>query len=112
MRNGEAQVARDAIERLTRYTLDDSDWAMGIEARSRALVSEGERAEHWYGEAVKRLARTSFRGQHAFEFAKVGNLGADVREMMGGNGLHLGTGGLLARRVQIEQGPDVAEGKA
>jgi DNA-binding CsgD family transcriptional regulator len=42
-------------------TLDGADWATGIKARSRALVTEGEAAERWYAEAVKRLARTPFR---------------------------------------------------
>jgi hypothetical protein len=32
-----------------------------VEARSRALVTEGEAAEPWYAEAVTRLARTPFR---------------------------------------------------
>jgi DNA-binding CsgD family transcriptional regulator len=54
-------VAREAMEQLPKHTHEDSDWAMGVEARSRALVSEGDEAEHWYGEGVKRLARTPFR---------------------------------------------------
>jgi DNA-binding CsgD family transcriptional regulator len=61
VRNRQPQVARDAMEQLPKHTLADSDWAMGVEARCRALVTEGEEAEHWYAEAVKRLARTPFR---------------------------------------------------
>ena len=38
-----------------------SDWALGIEARSRALVSEDEAAERLYREAIDRLARTRLR---------------------------------------------------
>ena len=49
------------MEQLPKHTLDGSDWAVGIEARSRALVTEGEDAERWYAEAVERLARTPFR---------------------------------------------------
>ncbi len=65
VRNREPQVARDAMEQLPKHTLDESDWAMGIEARSRALVSDGEEAERWYAEAVERLARTPFRTELA-----------------------------------------------
>ena len=45
--------------------VDGSDWAGGIEARSRALASEGEAAEHSYIEAVERLDRTPFRTELA-----------------------------------------------
>jgi DNA-binding CsgD family transcriptional regulator len=38
-----------------------TDWALGIEARSRALVSEGEAAEGLYRTAVDRLGRTRLR---------------------------------------------------
>ena len=38
---------------------------MGIEARSRALVTDGDEAERWYAEAVERLARTPFRTELA-----------------------------------------------
>ena len=65
VRNREPQVARDAMEQLPKHTLDDSDWAMGLEARSRALVTEGEEAERWHLEAVDRLARTPFRTELA-----------------------------------------------
>jgi hypothetical protein len=37
------------------------DWALGIEARSRALTSEDEAAERRYREAIDRLGRTSIR---------------------------------------------------
>ena len=41
--------------------IGDSDWAKGIEARSRALLSEGRDAESCYAEAVDRLGRTPLR---------------------------------------------------
>jgi DNA-binding CsgD family transcriptional regulator/tetratricopeptide (TPR) repeat protein len=61
VRNRQPEAARVAIEQLPKHTLEDSDWAMGVQARSRALVSEGDEAEHWYADAVRRLARTPFR---------------------------------------------------
>jgi len=38
-----------------------TDWALGIEARSAALVSEGIEAEQHYQEAINRLGRTAAR---------------------------------------------------
>ena len=64
-RNRQPEVAREAMEQLAKHTLADSDWAVGIEARSRALVSEGEEAESWYAEGLKRLARTPYRTELA-----------------------------------------------
>jgi DNA-binding CsgD family transcriptional regulator len=54
--------AREALGRLSAMTaIDGSDWAKGLEARSRALVSEGREAEPCYAEAVERLGRTPLR---------------------------------------------------
>ncbi len=38
-----------------------TDWALGIEARARALVSEGDAAEACYREAIDYLGRTPLR---------------------------------------------------
>jgi DNA-binding CsgD family transcriptional regulator len=65
VRSRQPRVAQEAMERLPKHTLDDSDWAMGIEARSRALVTEGAEAERWYVEGVTRLARTPIRTELA-----------------------------------------------
>jgi DNA-binding CsgD family transcriptional regulator len=65
VRNRQPDVARAAMEQLPKHTLSDSDWAMGIEARSRALVTEGEEAEYWYADALERLLRTPLRPEHA-----------------------------------------------
>jgi DNA-binding CsgD family transcriptional regulator len=45
--------------------VEGSDWAKGLEARSRALLSEGQDAEHCYAEAVERLGRTQLRPELA-----------------------------------------------
>ena len=46
-------------------TIEGSDWAKGLEARSRALLSEGQDAERCYAEAVERLGRTPLRPELA-----------------------------------------------
>ena len=38
-----------------------TEWALGIEARVRALLSEGEAAERLYRESIERLGRTRVR---------------------------------------------------
>jgi len=66
VRTGRAEAAREALERLSAMTaIEGSDWAKGLEARSRALLSEGRDAEHWYAEAVERLVRTPLRPELA-----------------------------------------------
>jgi DNA-binding CsgD family transcriptional regulator len=66
VRSGELQLAGLAFDRLAETTsAAGTDWALGIEARSRALLSDGEVAEDLYREAIQRLARTSIRVQLA-----------------------------------------------
>jgi DNA-binding CsgD family transcriptional regulator len=65
VRSHQPDVARAAARDLARHTLPDSDWAMGLEARCRALVAEGAEADHRYAEAVTRLARTPLRTELA-----------------------------------------------
>jgi DNA-binding CsgD family transcriptional regulator len=61
-----ADVARGAVERLTETTRPaGTDWGVGVEARSRALVSEGPVAEGLYREAIERLRRTKLRADLA-----------------------------------------------
>jgi DNA-binding CsgD family transcriptional regulator len=58
VRCGETARAADALERLARTTRPSgTPWGLGIEARSRALVSEGEAAELLYREAIDRLGQ-------------------------------------------------------
>jgi DNA-binding CsgD family transcriptional regulator len=42
-----------------------TDWITGLEARSHALISEGESAERLYGEAIARLGRTRVKAELA-----------------------------------------------
>src|ERR671914_573218 len=64
VRKGEAEPAADALERLSETTrAGGTDWALGIEARSRALLNEGEAAERLYREAIDRLSRTRVRAE-------------------------------------------------
>jgi ATP/maltotriose-dependent transcriptional regulator MalT len=59
-------VAGSALDRLTERTgASDSDWGLGVEARSRALVSDGEEAEALYREAIERLGQTRLRPELA-----------------------------------------------
>jgi DNA-binding CsgD family transcriptional regulator len=58
-RSGKPEPAAVALRRLSDKTrASGTDWALGIEARSRALLSGNEAAERLYREAVERLART------------------------------------------------------
>jgi DNA-binding CsgD family transcriptional regulator len=61
-RTGAADQAADALRRLAESTgASGTDWGLGVEARSRALVSEGETAEALYREAIDRLGRARLR---------------------------------------------------
>jgi DNA-binding CsgD family transcriptional regulator/tetratricopeptide (TPR) repeat protein len=62
-RSREPQRAADALQRLSEATRAcGTDWALGIETRSRALLSDGNAAERLYREAIDRLGRTRVRG--------------------------------------------------
>ena len=66
VRCGQTEAAAAALERLAvATTAAGTDWALGIEARSRALLSKGERGEPLYREAVERLGRTQLRPELA-----------------------------------------------
>ena len=65
-RTGQTQLAADALDRLAAATsVGQTDWAQGIHARSRALLSDGETAETSYREAIERLGRTPLRPELA-----------------------------------------------
>jgi DNA-binding CsgD family transcriptional regulator len=59
VRSAVPECAVGALQRLSGIARAcGTDWAVGIEARSRALVSDGEAAESRYREAIDRLGRT------------------------------------------------------
>jgi DNA-binding CsgD family transcriptional regulator len=59
VRSGAADASSAALDRLSERTqASGTDWALGIEAGSRALLSDGPDAERLYCEAVDRLGRT------------------------------------------------------
>jgi len=61
-RTGEVERAADAMEWLSSTAgASGSDWGLGVEARSRALLSDGDAAERLYQEAIERLKRTRLR---------------------------------------------------
>jgi DNA-binding CsgD family transcriptional regulator len=89
VRTGRADLATEALDRLSAMTdVEDSDWAKGLEARSRALVSEGQEAEKYYAEAVERLERTRLRPDLARahllfgEWLRRGNRRIDARHQL------------------------------
>jgi DNA-binding CsgD family transcriptional regulator len=66
VRSGQPERARRAFERVVQTTrAAGTDWALGIEARLRALLSDGDDADRLYLEAISRLSRTRIRVQLA-----------------------------------------------
>jgi DNA-binding NarL/FixJ family response regulator len=58
-RSGEAGAAAAAVEQMARTSrISGTDWARGIEAGCRALISDDAEAEALYREAIDRLGRT------------------------------------------------------
>lgn len=65
-RSGRIDLAAVALERLGERTqAAGTEWALGIEARSRALLTEGPPAEKLYLEAIDRLARCRIAPERA-----------------------------------------------
>jgi DNA-binding CsgD family transcriptional regulator len=62
VRSAVPERAADALQRLSGIARAcGTDWALGAEARSRALVSDGAAAENLYREAIDRLGRAGLR---------------------------------------------------
>ena len=88
-RTGAPERAAGALRRLSETTSAcGSDWALGIQARSRALLSQGESAERLYREAIERLGRTRVRVELARahlvygEWLRRQNRRVDAREQL------------------------------
>jgi DNA-binding CsgD family transcriptional regulator len=65
-RNGDPATARPAFEELAeRSSLSSTEWARGIEARSCALLTDGQEAEDLYREAIEQLGRSRVAVHHA-----------------------------------------------
>jgi DNA-binding CsgD family transcriptional regulator len=65
-RGGSIEAARAALERLTATAEPaGTDVGLGLVARSRALLSEGDEADRLYHEAIERLGRTQRRSDLA-----------------------------------------------
>lgn len=59
VRSGRLDAARAALDPLMRSTeAVGTDWALGVQARCRALLAQGAGAEELYREAIERLGRT------------------------------------------------------
>jgi DNA-binding CsgD family transcriptional regulator len=59
VRSGELELAGRALERLEETTCGSgTEWALGVRARSGALLSDGDRAERLYREGIERLQLT------------------------------------------------------
>ena len=65
-RTGDIQVAADALEQLAERTqAGGTDFGLGLEARCRALLSDGTAADDLYREAIGRLGRTPLQPELA-----------------------------------------------
>src|SRR5262249_30074357 len=66
VRTPNIHTAADALERLAETTrAGGTDFGLGIETRSRAMLSDGVAAETLYREAIGRLGRTRVRTELA-----------------------------------------------
>jgi DNA-binding CsgD family transcriptional regulator len=66
VRSGTAAAAAGAYARLAEMAAATaSDWALGLQARSRALLTDGEEAEELYQRSIEHLGRTRMRAELA-----------------------------------------------
>jgi DNA-binding CsgD family transcriptional regulator len=88
-RTGEVALVKTALEWLSnRASVTPTDWSLGMEARVRALLSEGDDIEGLYRESIERLGRTRLRIELARghllygEWLRRENRRADAREQL------------------------------
>jgi DNA-binding CsgD family transcriptional regulator len=66
MRCGHSQAAASTLERLAETVVaSGSDWALGLQRRSEALLGERDMVEDLFREAIDRLTRTPIRPELA-----------------------------------------------
>jgi DNA-binding CsgD family transcriptional regulator len=66
VRCGRTETAAEAYRVLAeRAEASGTDWALGVRARSHALLADGNDAEELYREAIERLGRTRIRTEDA-----------------------------------------------
>ena len=89
VRSDQPALADDAMRRLAQTTgTSGTDWALGVEARSRALVSDDGTAERFYRDAIDHLGRARVRAEHARghllygEWLRRGGRRSDAREQL------------------------------
>ena len=86
-RTGNAAQASPVLERLAESTdASGSDWALAIQARCRALLSEGKRAESLYQEALERLLPNTAAlrgGAYPIALRRVAQATTDGRKTLG-----------------------------
>ena len=65
-RTGRTDLATDAFQRLSRKArASGTEWALGMEARARALLSDADTAEGLFREAIEHLGRARVRAELA-----------------------------------------------
>lgn len=89
-RSGRRQLATEALDRLAERTAaSNTDWALGMQARSSALLADGPAAEALYTEAIGRLdtARVALHLARAHlvygEWLRRENRRVDARQQVG-----------------------------
>jgi DNA-binding CsgD family transcriptional regulator len=89
VRTGNTQLASDALGQLAEWTqAGGTDWGLGVEARSRALLSDGKQADRLYRQAITRLGRARIRPELARahllygEWLRRQRRSADAREQL------------------------------
>ena len=89
VRCGELDAARRAVDALREQTqASGTAWARGVEARSRALISEGDDADALYRQAISELAESRLRVELARaqllygEWLRRQNRRVDAREQL------------------------------